>query len=95
MYPVGRVLTPISGIPVLTCLPPVPGLQKICYALLKPVLYSLIIVLLGTGFVVAAEIDDSILFIEAFSAHQTKDCRLTIKRVGIINQLFPDTPLRD
>ena len=62
---------------------------------LKPVLCCLMIMLLGTGFVVAAEIDDSNLFIEAFSAYQKKDYLLTLEKVGIINQLFPDTPLRD
>jgi len=74
---------------------PVPHLQKICSNLLKPVLCSLMIMLLGTGFVVASEIDDSSLFVEAFAAYQKKDYLLAIERIGVINQLFPDTPLRD
>jgi len=62
---------------------------------LKPVLCGLMIMLLGAGFVVAAEIDDSNLFIEAFGAYQKKDYLLTLEKIGVINQLFPDTPLRD
>jgi len=63
--------------------------------LLKPALCTLIIVLFGTSCVVAAEIDDSNLFIEAFGAYQKKDYLLTLEKIGTINQLFPDTPLRD
>ena len=55
----------------------------------------MIIMLLGAGFVVAAEIDDSSLFVEAFSAYQKNDFLLTIEKIKTINQLFPDTPLRD
>lgn len=74
---------------------PASQLLKICFNLLKPVLRSLMIMLLGAGFVVASEIDDSSLFVEAFAAYQKKDYLLAIERIGVINQLFPDTPLRD
>jgi len=95
MSPAGRVLTPIHGLCTSMKLYPAPIRQNICSILLKPVLCSLIFMLLGTGFVVAAEIDDSSLFIEAFSAYQKKDYLLAIDKIGTINQLFPDTPLRD
>jgi uncharacterized repeat protein (TIGR01451 family) len=49
----------------------------------------------GTGFVAAAEIDDSSLFVEAFAAYQKKDYLLAIEKIRVINQVFPDTPLRD
>jgi len=74
---------------------PAPKLQNIFSNLLKPVLCSLMIVLLGAGFVVAEEIDDSSLFVQAFSAYQKMDYLLAIEKIGAINQLFPDTPLRD
>jgi Domain of unknown function DUF11/Outer membrane lipoprotein len=95
MSPAGSFLTPIHGVCVLMRMLPAPIPQNIFSTLLKPVLFSLIIVLLGAGFVVAAEIDDSSLFIEAFSAYQKKDYLLSIEKIGTINQLFPDTPLRD
>lgn len=45
--------------------------------------------------VVAAELDDSNLFVDAFNAYQTKDYLLTIDKITTLNQVFPDTPLRD
>ncbi|MBL0224812.1 MAG: outer membrane protein assembly factor BamD [Geobacteraceae bacterium] len=51
--------------------------------------------LLGAGFVVASEIDDSSLFVEAFTAYQKKDYLLAIEKIQSIDQLFPDTPLHD
>ena len=95
MYPAGCFLTPILGIRVLLKMQPAPLLQNICSTLLKPVLCSLMIMLLGAGFVVAAEIDDSSLFVEAFTAYQKTDYLLAIDTIGTIQQLFPDTPLRD
>ena len=95
MYPAGRFLPPDCGICALMKMYPAPILQNIFSTLLKPVLCSLIFVLLGAGFVVAAEIDDSSLFIDAFTAYQKKDYLLAIEKIEIINQLFPDTPLRD
>lgn len=63
--------------------------------LLKPVLSVILMVLLVTGSALAAELDDSELFVEAFNAYQKKDYLLTIAKVRQVNQLFPDTPLRD
>jgi hypothetical protein len=54
-----------------------------------------LIVLFGTGLLFSAELDDSTLFIEAFNASQKKDYLLAIEKIGQLNQLFPDTPLRD
>jgi len=65
------------------------------HASMKPVLNSLIIVLLGAGFVVAAEIDDSSMFVDAFNAYQNEDYLLATNKLSTLNQLFPDTPLRD
>lgn len=62
---------------------------KIC------VLCTLIMTLLMAGSAIAVELDDSELFVEAFNAYQKKDYLLTIEKVRQINQLFPDTPLRD
>jgi hypothetical protein len=74
-----------------------PGLllQYLSSNLIQPVLCSLMIVLLGAGFVVASETDDSSLFVEAFTAYQKKDYLLAIDKIGVINQLYPDTPLQD
>ena len=69
--------------------------MQLVRCLLKPVLCSLIFLLLGTGFAVADEIDDASLFVEAFTAYQKKDYLLTIEKIGTLNQLFPDSPLQD
>jgi hypothetical protein len=90
MNAAGCFLPPSSGVCVVMS-----RLATLCSTLKKPVLYSLIIMLLGTGFSVAAETDDSSLFVEAFSAYQAKDYLLTIEKIGLIEQLFPETPLRD
>jgi uncharacterized repeat protein (TIGR01451 family) len=43
----------------------------------------------------SAEIDDSTVFIEAFNAYQQKDYLLTIEKCDQLNQVFPESPLRD
>lgn len=43
----------------------------------------------------SAEIDDSTLFIEAFNAYQQKDYLLVIDKCDQLNEVFPDSPLRD
>jgi hypothetical protein len=63
--------------------------------LFKPVLFSIIILLFGTGFLVADEIDDASLFVEAFTAYQKKDYLLAMEKVAVLQQLFPDSPLQD
>ncbi|MDA8414255.1 MAG: outer membrane protein assembly factor BamD [Desulfobacteraceae bacterium] len=74
---------------------PASMMHFIISTLKKPVLFSLIFVLFGTGFSMAAEIDDSSLFVEAFGAYQKKDYLLAVEKIKLINQLFPDTPLQD
>ena len=70
-------------------------MHSIRYNLLKPVLFSLIIVLFGTGSAFSAAIDDSSLFVEALTAYQKKDYLLTIEKIDTLQQLFPATPLQD
>lgn len=43
----------------------------------------------------AGETDDTSLFVEAFSAHNSKDYLLAIDKIASLNKMFPDTPLRD
>lgn len=69
--------------------------MKTIKTLLKLSLLCLISMLLGTGFVAAAEIDDAAVFVEAFNAFQNKDYLLAIEKCNQINQAFPETPLRD
>lgn len=44
---------------------------------------------------ICGEIDDSTVFIEAFNAYQQKDFLLAIEKCDQLNQVFPDSPLRD
>lgn len=41
------------------------------------------------------DLDDSLLFMDAFNAFQRKDYLLSIEKLGQLNQLFPESPLRD
>ena len=43
----------------------------------------------------SAEIDDSTVFVEAFNAYQQKDYLLAIEKCDQLNQVFPESPLRD
>ena len=63
--------------------------------IIKPVLCCTLAVLLGAGVVFSAEPDDSNLFVEAFNAFHQKDYLLTIEKLELLHQIFPDTPLRD
>ena len=51
--------------------------------------------LMGFGLVFAAEIDDAAVFVEAFNAFQKKDYLFAIEKANQLNQVFPDSPLRD
>jgi uncharacterized repeat protein (TIGR01451 family) len=95
MYSAGRFPPPIHGVCALMKMKAAQLQQMIRTKFLKPVLCSLMIMLLGAGFVVASEIDDSSLFVEAYTAYQKKDYLLAIEKIQSINQLFPDTPLHD
>lgn len=56
---------------------------------------TLLIILFSFAPVNSAEIDDSTLFVEAFNAYQHKDYLLAIEKCDQLNQVFPDSPLRD
>lgn len=68
-----------------------------CYRI-KPIT-RLILPLLFVFFLIssgnAAEIDDSTVFVEAFNAYQQKDYLLAIEKCNQLNQVYPDSPLRD
>jgi len=56
---------------------------------------SLMVVVISFAPVNAAEIDDSTVFIDAFNAYQQKDYLLAVEKCDQLNQVFPDSPLRD
>lgn len=64
----------------------------------QPILFLSVLMLLFSLLVpvpVHAELDDSSLFMEAFTAYQGKDYILSIDKLHQMDQLYPDTPLRD
>ena len=63
--------------------------------IIRPLLVCLAALIMGTGSVDAAEIDDATVFVDAFAAYQKKDYLLTMEKVEQLNRLFPDSPLRD
>ena len=62
---------------------------------IKSIFFSMIAIMLGAGLIFAAEVDDAAIFVEAFNAFQKKDYLLAIEKAGQLNQVFPDSPLRD
>lgn len=56
---------------------------------------SLLIIFMACAPGNSAEIDDSTVFIDAFNAYQQKDYLLAIEKCDQLNQVFPDSPLRD
>ena len=58
-------------------------------------LTGFLVLLTGTPPSLAAELDDSSLYVEAFNAFQKKDYLLTIDKVSQLTHFFPDSPLRD
>ena len=62
---------------------------------IKHILLSMILLMFGSGLLFAAEIDDAAVFVEAFNAFQKKDYLLAIEKASRLNQVFPDSPLRD
>ncbi len=63
--------------------------------LVKTVLSLLIILVLVFPASVQADMDDSSLFMEAFTAFQEKDYLLSIQKLKNLEELYPDSPLRD
>ena len=62
---------------------------------LSPIILVLLIIFISFAPGNSAEIDDSTVFIEAFNAYQLKNYLLTIEKCDQLNQIFPDSPLRD
>ncbi len=62
---------------------------------ISQLILSLCIIFVGFSLGNSAEFDDSTIFIEAFNAYQQKDYLLVIEKCGQLNQVFPDSPLRD
>lgn len=58
-------------------------------------LLSLLIIVFSFNSGNSTEIDDATVFVEAFNAYQQKDYLLTIEKCDQLNQVFPDSPLRD
>ncbi len=58
-------------------------------------LFILILFLLSSVPALHAEIEDSSLFMEAFNSFQKKDYLFSIEKLNQLNNLFPDSPLRD
>lgn len=56
---------------------------------------ALIIIFITFAHGNSAEIDDSTVFVEAFNAYQQQDYLLAIEKCNQLNQVFPDSPLRD
>jgi uncharacterized repeat protein (TIGR01451 family) len=69
-------------------------MKFITYTMTRLIL-PLFIVLIAFSSGNSAEIDDSTVFVEAFNAYQQKDYLLTIEKCDQLNQVFPDSPLRD
>ena len=69
--------------------------MRLFITFIKPFIFSIIAMLLGAGFVLAVEIDDAAVFVEAFNAFQKKEYLLAIEKANQLNQVFPDSPLRD
>lgn len=66
--------------------------------LVRQVLFvlALLCAMAATGaFAGSVEGDDSSLFMEAFGAFQGRDFLLAVEKIGLLEQRFPDSPLRD
>ncbi|MGB9082407.1 MAG: outer membrane protein assembly factor BamD [Desulfuromonadaceae bacterium] len=62
---------------------------------IRQIILALSIVLLVFAPGYSAGIDDSTVFIDAFNAFQQNDYLLAIEKCDQLNQVFPDSPLRD
>ena len=62
--------------------------------LYRPLL-ALLFLLITTTAAFSGEIDDSALFVDAFNAFQQKDYLLALEKCEQLQQVFPDSPLRD
>lgn len=64
-------------------------------ALISILLFNMLLFLAFDPSSTRAEIEDSALFMEAFNAFQKKDYLFSIEKLNQLNNLFPDSPLRD
>lgn len=62
---------------------------------MRPVLISMLVLLMSAGFVYADSDEDSTLFVAACNAQQQKNHLLALATGEQLLQAFPDTPLRD
>jgi len=62
---------------------------------LNTVLLGILLLISTVIYANATEIDDSALFVEAFNAYQNHDYLMAIDKINTLNQIFPDSPLRD
>jgi hypothetical protein len=62
---------------------------------LKTILSLFILIVLALPAQVQADMDDSSLFMQAFTAFQEKDYLLSIQKLKNLEELYPDSPLRD
>ena len=62
---------------------------------ITPLILVALIFLFSLTPVNAAEVDDSTVFVDAFNAYQQKDYLLAIEKCDQLNQVFPESPLRD
>jgi uncharacterized repeat protein (TIGR01451 family) len=69
-------------------------MKYITYTITRLIL-SLLVIFFSISSGNSAEIDDSTIFVEAFNSYQQKDYLLTIEKCDQLNQVFPDSPLRD
>jgi hypothetical protein len=69
--------------------------MKLFSHIIPHLLLSLVIVCAMFTSGSTAEIDDTTVFVEAFNAYQQKDYLLVIEKCDQLNQVFPDSPLRD
>lgn len=64
-------------------------------ALILTLLAGLVVLVPGATPCLSTELDDSVLFVDAFNAFQKKDYLLTIDKIGQLTEIFPESPLRD
>jgi uncharacterized repeat protein (TIGR01451 family) len=69
--------------------------MKLLFHVVSHLLLSLLIVCAVFSSGIAAETDDTAIFVEAYNAYQQKDYLLVIEKCDQLNQVFPDSPLRD
>jgi uncharacterized repeat protein (TIGR01451 family) len=70
-------------------------MARLIFTTMNHIFVQFLAVLILFSFGNCAEIDDSAIFIEAFNAYQQKEYLLTLEKCDQLNQVFPDSPLKD